>query len=219
MHTVFIYISHFPQPLSSEHWQAELAHLPTPLQGSIQRYHQWQDRHARLLGKRLLQKGLQNLGLDHSLNDLQLNQNGRPFLKSHPQLDFNISHTAQAVICVLSLDCRVGIDIEMHHPLDISAFKPYFSQKIWKQIEHGQHKTTNFLRFWTQKEATAKADGGGIKLLKLIDLETQYALINHQKWFLFDVNLESLETHKKHISSLACSVKNIIQQRHLISFY
>ena len=86
------------------------------------RYRRWQDKQAYLLGKLLLAKHLANSGYDLKLlKDVCYTKFNRPYLKIN-QVDFNISHSGDFVICAFSIDQMVGIDIEKFQSIDLDIY-------------------------------------------------------------------------------------------------
>ena len=98
-----------------------------------------------------------------SVSNLQfsLDSNNKPILVSYPNINFNFSHTHNAILCGIACNNSIGVDIEKINtpPLTImnKVFHPqeieYVSQKdiIQKQIR--------FYEIWTRKEAFAKQLG------------------------------------------------------------
>jgi len=78
---------------------------------------------------------------------------------------FSISHTRGMVISALGLDTALGVDIEaMDRQVDPDIARRFFSPAETRQImaRTGPDRGALFLRFWTLKEAWAKAQGRGI---------------------------------------------------------
>ncbi|MEM1323659.1 MAG: 4'-phosphopantetheinyl transferase superfamily protein [Bacteroidota bacterium] len=139
-----------------------LALLPPPLQQKISRYRRWQDAQASLFGFWLLIEGLRPLGLPPTtLAHLAYSKQKRPSLPLRPELDFNISHSGQRVVGVLSTAHRVGIDVELVRPIDLQDFKRQWTAAEWAQLNAATGYRT-FYNFWTRKEAIIKADGIGL---------------------------------------------------------
>jgi 4'-phosphopantetheinyl transferase len=91
---------------------------------------------------------------------------GKPFLKNS-FVQFNISHSNQKAIYILSPYHHVGIDIEYHdHNLNIkefleTVFTPY-EKKLFERIREDNQKLDFFYQVWTAKEALIKANGKGL---------------------------------------------------------
>src|SRR4030095_15325835 len=134
--------------------------FPVEIKNKILRFKRWEDRHASLYGKLLLKKGLEELALDAGLFDLKYTQYGRPYIEHGA--DFNISHSTSYVVCALSTDGKIGIDIEEIKAIPINDFKEEFSKEEWRMITASDDKYFWFYYYWTAKEAVIKAEGKGL---------------------------------------------------------
>lgn len=87
---------------------------------------------------------------------------GKPFLKNYPGLEFNISHTKNAVAAALS-GAPVGVDIEKVRDIDVGIAKKVFSdnEKAFLNSEK-EDQNRRFFDIWTKKEAYIKHDGRGL---------------------------------------------------------
>jgi 4'-phosphopantetheinyl transferase len=102
---------------------------------------------------------------------------GKPFLRDHPDLHFNLSHAADLALVVVSHDGPLGVDIE---EMQSNSVVDSTSGLVLSHPEHdelrllsGPSRCERFARFWTRKEAYIKADGRGMQLqLDRIDVAT-----------------------------------------------
>ncbi|WP_209403889.1 4'-phosphopantetheinyl transferase superfamily protein [Pseudozobellia sp. WGM2] len=133
------------------------------LQRDILKYRKWQDVQLSLLGKLLLQLGLKRIHVSFRLENLIYNSYGKPFL-NNGSIQFNISHSAEIVACVLVDSCEVGIDIEKVTEIDISDFKSQMLLSEWERIMNSSNRKVAFFEYWTQKEAVIKANGMGLAI-------------------------------------------------------
>ena len=91
------------------------------------------------------------------------NRNQKPYLISDHQLDFNFSHTRNAILCSISSHACVGTDIEaiQNAPLEVMphVFHPF-------EIQYVTHSNAlqdkRFFEIWTKKEAYTKNSGIGL---------------------------------------------------------
>ena len=93
---------------------------------------------------------------------------GKPFLKPHSELSFNLSHTSDYMAVAVAQNCQLGIDIEQIKARNNLAalVKKCFSQQesnYWQQLSSAE-QIQQFYQFWTRKEAFVKATGLGISL-------------------------------------------------------
>lgn len=86
---------------------------------------------------------------------------GKPSLKEHPELFFNLSHCKRAVVCAVS-EQPVGIDVEMlgHYSERLANYTMNADELA--EIAAASDKDLAFTRLWTMKEATMKLTGEGI---------------------------------------------------------
>lgn len=154
----------------SESWHMELCHnfiptLPLKFQDRIRRFHQWQDIQASLVGRMLLKYGMKlsfNQVLDYEC--IQYTPFQKPFLPEKMGLEFNISHSGDMVVCVLS-PFRVGIDIEVvNEKIDIEDFSDQMTSHEHFKIRNMKPHWDAFYRWWTRKEAVVKMLGKGLSL-------------------------------------------------------
>ena len=173
-------------------WEDELlmkyiSSLPVYMQNTILRLQRWQDRQLAISGKLLL---LQVINQCHkkklSLNQLEYNQNFRPFFDT--DFDFNISHSGDISVCVGSNSNKVGIDIEKVQKIDLFAFRAYFTESEWATITTSENKIEIFYNLWVRKEALAKAIGLGLSInLKRLDVTLNEVLYQGVVYHLQDI--------------------------------
>ena len=176
--------------LEDEIFEYHLARLPEPMRRRIKKYRRWEDAHCGLFGKLLLIEGLKKYGIDEKkLKDMLYTSYSRPYLRE--VVDFNISHSGNGVVCALSEDCTVGIDIEEIKPLDIEDFRRQFTNRELTLMREAEDKYHEFYLWWTKKEAIIKADGKGLNIpLKAIDFPGEgLAEVNGRSWQIREIPL------------------------------
>lgn len=156
------YIRH-PQKLKEEVFQQLLQQLPSGFRETILSYKHRESAQASLLGKVLLQYGLNQLELGVTLDAVQFTSKERPFLNE--KIDFNISHSGEYVIVAITENFRVGVDIEKHRALDVVLFRRYFDDHEWNLIESAADPMQTFFDLWAIKESAIKCDGRGVEVL------------------------------------------------------
>lgn len=108
------------------------------------------------------------------LSRLERTETGRPFLRDCPDVDFNLSHTNGMVVCALETgkNLRVGVDVERMRGRTIAEMtriaERWFTEAESARFSDDPTERT-FLEIWTAKEAAAKWDGGGLRVLRGID--------------------------------------------------
>ena len=93
-----------------------------------------------------------------------IKENGKPYLASHPNRYFSISHTDGLVAVALS-DGQVGIDAEKLKSADLKLCKRFFSKSEQDYIIMNKSGADQrFFEVWTQREAYAKHTGLGLSV-------------------------------------------------------
>ena len=137
---------------------------------------------SSLAGYALLQEALQRLGKENpALADIIFPKQGKPFFPQGP--DFNISHAHDRVVCAISTDVQVGIDIEKVAPLNNYQLKNYFNEE---ELAYIHQDKLRFYEVWTKKEAILKAAGNpGLTQAREIKFYGLYAVFMQIKWHLY----------------------------------
>ena len=200
-----IYFSSYKNQLHDLTFFKYLSLLPQDLKEKILCFKKWQDRHASLYGKLLLKKALEDSGIESDLANLKYSEYGRPFLENG--VDFNISHSGYFVVCAVSFDGRIGIDMEEIKPISIKIFKNHFSVEEWQEIVESENIYFWFYYYWTAKEAAIKADGKGLSLpLENVRIKDNKTKLEETLWFI-----TSLIFDEDYILQIACD--KIIQEK------
>ena len=148
------------ESLSSASFRERLAALPWPEKRQrILRYRQEKDRQRGLLAWSLAAKMLREAGAE----DLTLayTAQGKPFLKHHPAIHFNLSHGGEMAVCAVS-DHPVGTDVEPLLPYDpeVAAFAFSPAERRW--LAEQADTSLAFTRLWVKKESYLKCLGSGL---------------------------------------------------------
>lgn len=99
---------------------------------------------------------------DDELPEFEVGAHGKPTIKGHPHVHFNISHCKHAILVAVDHQ-PIGVDVER-----IVAPKPQLidytmTPEEAQAIRTSQHPDVEFTRLWTQKEALLKFQGTGIQ--------------------------------------------------------
>ena len=115
----------------------------------------------------LLQLACKEAGLDGADEHIAYGENGKPFLVDFPDVQFNLSHSGERVMAVIS-PFEVGCDVEIikgdRGRLAERFFKPEESAWI-KSFESLPAQSEAFYRLWTLKECYMKVTGRGLSLM------------------------------------------------------
>lgn len=128
------------------------------------RYHFEADRNKFIISRSFLKILLaKEIGLIASEVQIVKDSFDKPYLPTHPNLYFNISHSGDFILIIIG-DKKVGIDIEkINYTQDYSDIIPtIFNKYEIDELLVSANKTLTFFKFWTRKEAIVKAIGSGI---------------------------------------------------------
>lgn len=158
-----------------------------------------------LIGKLLLATSLKENGYEDSINliwNCPKGKHGKRYLPNGPF--FNISHTDGLVVVVLSSLAPIGVDAEKIRDVDPFRYKNrLFHESEWIALQKRRNVPSKFWEFWTQKEATMKADGRGFSM------GAKNILLSNEKSVLLDSNemcfLKVINTIPGYCISIACS--------------
>ena len=87
--------------------------------------------------------------------------NGKPYLCNFKDIYFNLSHSGDYVVCVVS-NKPVGIDIQKIINVEDLLMRRVCSEKEYEKIIESKDINNEFTKLWTQKEAVLKKSGIGI---------------------------------------------------------
>lgn len=185
-----IHYTKFLEQLPDNLFNEYLSLLPAHLQKKNSKLFRWQDRHANLFGKLLLQKGLRYYGYaDDILQEIQLNIYSRPFLKG--AIDFNISHSGGYVLCAVGKDLRLGVDVEEIKDINFDDFNQIMTCDQWQDIMISKDAKGSFFKYWTIKESVIKADSRGLSIpLSDIHVYDNKVFYDNQTWYLQELKLD-----------------------------
>ena len=108
-----------------------------------------------------------DVGFEGADNHIAYGENGKPYLLDFPEVHFNLSHSGERVMCVIS-PFEVGCDVEIikgdRGKLAERFFKPEESAWI-KHFGTLEAQSEAFYRLWTLKECYMKVTGRGLSLM------------------------------------------------------
>lgn len=115
---------------------------------------------------RLLQECLRQYGAEEGVSIplppvLDFGEMGKPVLRDHPQLHFNLSHCSGLAVCLLS-DTECGVDCESIRRCKSRIVERVCNTQEIAALESASDADFLFTRLWTLKEAYVKAIGVGI---------------------------------------------------------
>lgn len=147
--------------ISDFDFQAALANVSLERQDYALRYRRELDRRLCVAAYMLLQQALK---AEYNIEEPPLfiyGAHGKPALKNHPGIHFNLSHCDEAAVCIIS-NRPVGIDVESISPFDSELAAITMNPEELRIIKSSTDPAIAFTRFWTMKESLLKLTGEGI---------------------------------------------------------
>ena len=185
---IIVYRSDIKQVRRENKLDDLLRELPANMHEKALRYKFEKDAYNYVSGRLLLKRGLQELGKEAQLGHIMIQENGKPMLEG---IYFNISHTHDLVVCALSSDGEIGVDVEMQKPVKLENFKHSFTEKEWAQIINSADPLGKFYCYWTRKESIIKAMGITLSYMNRVELDAtrDYIVDKGKTWYLIDLDL------------------------------
>lgn len=141
-------------------------------------------RTGRVLLKRLLREEF-GIDLSDEVEPIGREDGGKPFLRNHEGVFFNISHSKEYVACAVG-DVPMGIDIQYHKTANISKMaRRILSETEWESFEGADEGAKMFYHFWAKKESFLKFTGEGIRreLIKLAYEGCRFLELNFEEGY------------------------------------
>ncbi len=108
-----------------------------------------------------LNEGLKEFNLLERDLEITINEFGKPYFKDRDDIKFNLSHSVDSSICVISSK-DVGCDIEKLRKYNKKIANKCFSDEEKEFIVNSSNIDEAFTRIWTLKESFFKAIGNGL---------------------------------------------------------
>lgn len=162
--------------------------LPENMRKRALRYKFEIDAFNFVIGRLLLKTSLSNLGVPSNIDEIKFHNSGKPFINN---ISFNISHTEGMVVCAITTQGEIGIDIEKIKPVNLSNFEAWFTKSEWTDIYNTSSPLHKFYWYWTRKESIIKAMGVNLSYLHQIeiDISQDFFTENGRKWWLYELDL------------------------------
>lgn len=93
--------------------------------------------------------------------DFVVGEHGKPSLRNHPHIHFNISHCPNAIAVAVD-DAPIGVDVERYVNPSRSLLNYCMNERECQQVQESEYPERDFAALWTQKEALFKQRGTGI---------------------------------------------------------
>ena len=141
----------------------------------------------------LLKRALKEVyGIDEN-PVFEYDEGGKPTIRGHADIHFNLSHCAKAVACVVA-DRPVGIDVEETCRYKDNLARYAMNDEEYDQITHSDNPDLTFTKLWTMKEALLKYTGEGLRrdIKTVLNLspasEVEFHTETHEGFILTVVN-------------------------------
>ena len=114
-----------------------------------------------------------------SLPPIIIGDNSRPCFLQHNLPDFNISHSKDWVAVAISLNGRVGIDIEVARQRKnyLNVAESIFADDEYQWMLKQRDTLTAFWQLWTLKESALKLYAKGVWQMKSVKVDVANQLI------------------------------------------
>lgn len=130
---------------------------------------------------------------------------GKVYLSNYPHIYFNLSHSKNIAVCVIS-DKEVGIDIEnINYNIDLNIAKYYFYNSEYENIRKSKNPQEEFFKYWVLKESYMKYTGLGFNL----NLNSFEIIINNKIHLKNNENLRFNLFNIKNFKLAVCSHYNV----------
>ncbi len=143
-----------------------MSHISTEKCERIRKYRKYEDALRTLVGDILVRYLLcKRLRITNQKLTFGVNEHGKPYLTNYNNIEYNISHSGEWVICTID-DLPIGIDIEKIKPIDMKISKRFFSNEEVKSFMNKKivDREAYFYDLWTLKESYIKAVGKGLSI-------------------------------------------------------
>ena len=194
----YIYYTYISEQNHSRLLSSNLGDFPKDFGEKVLKYRRWQDGQLSLLGRLLLRNGLKKIGSPIDVKNIEYDSYNKPYLKNE-NMQFNISHSGNIVVCVICDATEIGVDIEIIKDINVSDYKIQMTEREWHSIHDSKDTKMAFFNYWTQKEAAMKAEGNGLSIpLKSFEIIDNTTIINGEKFFLKKIRLD--KSYKCHLA-------------------
>lgn len=200
-----------PQPVLDSY----LSVLTKEMRYKNSRYIQWQDQLRNLLGNLLLVNAFKKLQLpQNGLQQIRYDVYGRPYIHEN-DIDFNISHSGNFVVCAIAAGLKLGVDIEEVRSVDFHDFENTMTPEQWAIIRASNEPLQCFYSFWTKKESVIKANGRGLSIpLEEIHIRKNTVQCEGRKWYL-----QEFKIAPGYCTSLAVDYHDVAIIQEYIDYY
>lgn len=155
-----IYIADVSDMKNEETFKNFYLQIPKYRQDKVDKYIYCKDKILSLGAGILLKRVLETEGIYDA--EFSKTAEGKPFLKNYPKVYFNLSHSGERVMCVISSQ-KIGCDVEKISTIDLKIAERFFHDVEYNYLKSmsDEQLQNEFYRIWTMKESYVKAVGRG----------------------------------------------------------
>ena len=157
------------RPLTELEMETIMAILPPERRERLLRIQQVERRREPLCAYYILCRALESRCGWRELPEIALTNRGKPYFPQYPEVQFNLSHTAGAVLVGLAEE-PLGVDIEHIRPV---------SQRAMRRLADVETRE-DFFRSWVRREARAKRSGDGVGTMMRSETPLQYREVYYE---------------------------------------
>lgn len=149
------------------------------------------DRTRHITGQLLAEYGLYNFFGKHTVSEIIYKNGSKPhYLRDGLNLDFNISHSSNVVVCAFSF-FSIGIDVEKDEGEMLPISNRFFKEEENKFISDSSEPNKAAYTMWVLKESYLKAEGIGIGRLgnipSLVDMHGDICAPNKYNYHILNI--------------------------------
>lgn len=166
--SIELWAARLGRPLTAEETETMMALLP-PVRRERLLLQREAKRQEPLCAYFILCQALRELCGWRELPEIALTNRGKPYFPRHPEVQFNLSHTAGAVLVGVA-DEPLGVDIEHIRPV---------SQRAMRRLADVDTRE-DFFRSWVRREARAKRSGDGVGTMMQGETPLRYGEVYYE---------------------------------------
>ena len=168
------------------------------------RYRRELDQRLSIAVFLLLQQALREEYGIKEVPEFAFGPNGKPYLKEHPEIHFNLSHCPRAALCVVE-NHPVGCDVEaVPDEFDMDLCRHCFNEEEVASILASDSPTLAFTTLWTQKEALLKLTGIGLSDMSQLSTFHLSPFTSHLSPFTFHLSPPHVSPDRSYVYTV-CS--------------
>ena len=186
-----VYTTLIHEEWSESDYKSMLEILPASIQDKVEAEERWEEKYGVLARKLILLYGMIDHGIDVNeiFDHIQRMPSGKPYIVDTP--NFSIANDGAAVVCAMSYNSILGIDIERTKPVNLNDFRDDMTYMEWREIYSDMIPLRRFYEFWTIKESVMKAEGDiSLRDPKDIFIRPDVAFCNEKYWYIHPLEID-----------------------------